>query len=383
MRQFAICALVFFSTVAWVSADQDGFTQLCQTSGIQPYYAGFEPSGIILASFDSADLWVFDIARNRRYPLPDTQPCGTGCHLSPDAQRLTYYDPVSGNTMQMRLNGTERSMVSDNASEVEWWSNEALLVWTQGHQVYIQPLDEGERQYLSVQGLISVQPTGYWGLVVEPDGNDGFQRVLLNLETNGIYGVAEERVTLGADQRYFNAYGWSPDGTWLAFVAPGAYDQNLDTTGGEIFAIRPGDAAPVQWTDFTAVYGAVRIDGHAIGQLSWSPDSTRIAFWVTEMLSSDPTSRMGNAVIHMLDTTTGDVTVFCGFSTDEHTPDPPRLIWSPDGTYLAFGGNVPGDDKGYLLLALDTATGTLTELSNGLFPALGAPDPVAWGFVGD
>ena len=30
-------------------------------------------------------------------------------------------------------------------------------------------------------------------------------------------------------------------------------------------------------------------------------------------------------------------------------------VWSPDGTHLAFGGNIPGDDLGYLLLALDTA----------------------------
>jgi hypothetical protein len=71
--------------------------------------------------------------------------------------------------------------------------------------------------------------------------------------------------------------------------------------------------------------------------------------------------------------------VYCGYSTTEHTPNPPRLIWSPDSTHLAFGGNVPADDKGYLLLALDTTTGIFTELSNGLFPALGTADPVAWG----
>jgi len=55
------------------------------------------------------------------------------------------------------------------------------------------------------------------------------------------------------------------------------------------------------------------------------------------------------------------------------------LIWSPDGTHIAFGGNIPGDDKGYLLLALDTETGIFTELSNGIFPALGTSDVIAWG----
>jgi hypothetical protein len=76
---------------------------------------------------------------------------------------------------------------------------------------------------------------------------------------------------------------------------------------------------------------------------------------------------------------TGDIQVYCGYSTDEHTPNPPRLVWSPDGTQLAFGGNVPGDNQGYLLLTLDTTSGVFTQLSNGIYPAFGVPDVVAWG----
>jgi hypothetical protein len=80
-----------------------------------------------------------------------------------------------------------------------------------------------------------------------------------------------------------------------------------------------------------------------------------------------------------VDTLTQDVRVYCGFSTDEHTPDPPRLHWSPGGTHIAFAGNVPADDKGYLLLTLDIETGVFTELSDGVFPALGKADVVTWG----
>ena len=96
-------------------------------------------------------------------------------------------------------------------------------------------------------------------------------------------------------------------------------------------------------------------------------------------MGADPEANTGNAVIHILDVATGATTVYCGYATTEHTPNPPRLVWSPDSTHIAFGGNVTGDERGYLLLALDTETGVITELSEGIYPALGTPDVVAWG----
>jgi hypothetical protein len=100
---------------------------------------------------------------------------------------------------------------------------------------------------------------------------------------------------------------------------------------------------------------------------------------VTELLGSNPEANTGSAFIHVLDVNTGVVQSYCGFSTTEITPNPPRLIWSPDSTHIAFGGNVPGDDKGYLLLALDITSGIFTQLSDGIYPTLGGADPIAWG----
>ena len=77
--------------------------------------------------------------------------------------------------------------------------------------------------------------------------------------------------------------------------------------GGEIFAIKPGDSAPTQWTHLTAIYGAERINGVAVGELSWSPDSTRIAFWVTAITGADVTANLGTSVIHILDVNTGEL----------------------------------------------------------------------------
>jgi hypothetical protein len=353
-------------------------TQVCPAVGIQTRTPDFQPGGIILTTFDKSALWVYDVDRDRRYPLPETAPCGTNCHLSRDAEWITFFNDPTNTYNKMRLDGTQRSLLVDSAGDVEWWDDTTLLVWTPGHDAYLRAEDGTEREYLPVSGVISIQPGGRWGVMVEQDG-DGFKRTLINLELRGLQNVRQQEVDLGVDLPYFDSTSWSPDGQWLAYTAPGAFDDSAGTAGGELFGIRPEDSAPTQWTDLTSVYGAARINGLSVGELSWSPDSAHIAFWVTELIGPDPATNTGNATIHILDVATGELHVYCGFTTTEHTPNPPRLIWSPDGTTLAFGGNVPGDEKGYLLLTLDTATGVFTALSEGIYPALGTADVVAWG----
>ncbi|NWF68679.1 MAG: PD40 domain-containing protein [Chloroflexi bacterium] len=348
-------------------------TQLCGQGGIQARAFDFQPGGIIWTMFDSSGVWVYDIGSNRRYPLPETRPCGSNCRLSPDARWMTY--PDGGDFIQMRLDGTQRTPIAQNASDVEWWSADTLLVWTTEHAAYLQPRNDGtQREDLDVAGVASVQPGGRWGLAVVPAG-DGFMRVLVDLETR------TRQIALAPDTPYFNASAWSPNGAWLAYSAPGLFDANAGIAGAELFGIQPGDSAPRQLTDLNSLYGAVRVSGQALGRLSWSPDGTRIAFWVIELLGADVLTNTGSAMIHILDINSRALTAYCGFSTNEHTPNPPRLIWSPDASFLAFAGNVPGDERGYLLLALNTTTGDLTELSEGVFPLFGGPEVIAWGLA--
>jgi WD40-like Beta Propeller Repeat len=355
------------------------FTQVCPSGGIQLRTPDFKPGGIILAAFDRSSMWVYNIDTDRRYPLPDTQPCGTNCRLSRDARWITYVDAQTNGYAKMRLDGTQRTPLVDYAADLEWWSADTLLVWTPGKDAYLQPESGGDRQYLNVEGVSMVQPGGHWGVLTELDG-DNFKRALVDLNLRGLDGIAGGYIDLGIDKPYFDASSWSPDGNWFAYVAPGVFDSKVNIAGGEIFGIHAADdSTPTQWTDLNSQYGAVRINGLASSGLSWSPDSTHIAFWVTELLGPNPEANTGSAFIHVLDVNTGEVRAYCGFSTTEHTPNPPRLIWSPDSTHIAFGGNVPGDDKGYLLLALDIESGVFTELSDGIYPQLGGADPIAWG----
>ncbi|MBI1259994.1 MAG: hypothetical protein GC204_21200 [Chloroflexi bacterium] len=354
-------------------------TKVCPATGIQPRAADFQPGGIILTSFDKSAIWVYNIDNGRRYPLPDTAPCTSNCHLSPDKSWLTFFNDPTNTFNIMRLDGTQRALVVENAAEVEWWNPSTYLVWTPAKQAYLVPTAGGDRDYLNVDGVISVQPGGRYGLMVEPK-DDFFERYLVDLDLRGLDGISDQRVDLGADKAYFDAQAWSPDGTWLAYVAPVATDSTgAAQVSSEIFAIKPGDSAPTQWTHLTSTYGAERINGVAVGELSWSPDSTRIAFWVTSITGADFTANLGTSTIHILDVNTGAVSAYCGFATTEQTPNPARLVWSPDGTYLAFGGAVPNDQNGYHLLAMDTSSGALTTLTQGIYPVFGTPNVVAWG----
>ena len=378
IRSVCFCLLLLALSNQVMSQTDSTLTKICPANSFQQRTPRFDPGGIILTTFDKAAIWVYDIDQDRRYPLPDTYPCGSNCRLSPDARWITYLDDENQTYAMMRLDGTERTPLINYAADVEWWSSDTLLVWTPGHEVYLQPLDGGEPTTLESRGVISVQPGGQWGLLLQQE-NEQLTRTLVNLETRNLPGIAEVRISLSPDIPYFNAARWSPDGTWLAYVGAGPFDTSVNREGGELFGIQPGEQVPTQWTDLSGNYGAVRINGYASSALSWSPDSSLIAFWVIELLGANPENNTGSAVIHMLDATSGETRVYCGFSTGEHTPNPPRLVWSPDSTHLAFGGNIPGDDKGYLLLALDVDTGVFTELSDGIFPALGNPDVIAWG----
>lgn len=360
-----------------VSANESKITEVCPTQSIQPRAADFQPGGIILTYFDRNSIWVYNIERGTRYPLPDTRPCKSNCRLSPDSRWLSYVDPMTGLYERMRMDGTQRSRVVEYANDVQWWSDDTFLIWTPAHRAYLLADGSNDRVFLGVDAVVSVQPGGYWAVKIYQDG-DHFGRMLINLETYQLQGVAFSSQPLGEDRPYFNTASWSPSGDWLAYAAPVMVDG--EQVSAELFGIRPQEGAtPQQLTQLYDAYGPVRVNGRVSTDLSWSPDGRKIAFWVLKLNGENPETDATDAIIHVLDIETGEVRAYCGFANAEHSPQIVRLHWSPDSSHIAFGGNIPNDDKGYLLLALNVESGVFTELSDGIFPALGIPDLIAWG----
>lgn len=340
----------------------------------------FPAEGYLLTSFDASALWVYDLGQASRYPLPETRPCTSNCRLSPDGTWLSYPDPNSLAFFKMRVNGTQRTQIAVGATDVEWWAEGMWLLWTPDQRAFLQAEgnnDENARELLSAGGIVSIQPNGRWGVALERLPNGEIVRTLVNLAQQGL--PEQARVRLAPDVPYASALAWSADGTWLAYVGRGALDPATQAQGSELFLLRAGDILPQQVSFFSAQQGAVRLGGYAVNSLFWSPDQRKVAFWVMPLRGANPETEADAAQIHILDVETRQIVRYCGFSTSEHTPNPPRLAWSPSSEALAFGVNVPNDNKGYLLLALNVQTGVFSEISEGIFPALGVADVVAWG----
>lgn len=382
--RFIILTVLMLSVVTLHAQQPPPIIPTCTQNGIQPRPTEFQPSGLILTTFDRNAIWVYNINTDSRYPLPETVPCSRNCRPSPNREWLLRMDSTTTYAFyKMRMTGTQRTYLIAGASAVEWWNDNTFLVWTPDHRAYLLPegtdITTTPVEYLDVRGAILVQPNGRHALTLV-QREDGFLRELENLALRGLVGVAGSApVVLGEDIPYYNDAAWSPDGRYLAYAQPIHTETSVGAYGAELFLIDPQTYTTTQATDLYTAYGAARINGHSVGDLSWSPDGTQVAFWVIPLTGSDPAANTGNATIHTYDTRSGETHAYCGFSTTEHTPNPPRLMWSPDSTHIAFGGNIPNDDKGYLLLALRASDGELFELSNGIYPALGTADVIAWG----
>lgn len=367
---FTLLALLCLNTVITAQeATPEPAAPICPALPLASGPSPDTPGGLILTAFDGSALWVYDTARGGRYPLSDTRPCAGACRLSPDGLELLYLYDGTNAYNRMRLDGAVRDMVVAYASQVEWWGPDTFLVYTPGHTVYLLNSTTDEREDLPSTGVVSVQPSGRFALVITESGGQ-IVRALRDLTAPPNSPLGD--LPLAPDRLYYDASAWSPDGAWLAFVAP------VGASSSELFGIQPGMLAPEQWTNLTSGSGPVRINGQAVGELSWSPDGARLAFWVTPLNGDAADAPTAPAVIHILDRESGTVTPMCGYATAQHTPNPPRLVWSPDGSYLAFADDVPGAAKG-TLITLNTATGEYRALTSGVAAVAGPPNLIAWG----
>jgi dipeptidyl aminopeptidase/acylaminoacyl peptidase len=372
-RVFIALAALLTLAVAVPAGAQSTVTEVCPAAAVVPRPREFAPGGLILTTFDRRQLWVVDVRANSRYPLEGAVPCGTNCQLSPDARTISYLDGDERTYNTRALDGTQERVISNAASDLFFWSDDTLLVWTPAQRAFLRR--EGQDPYeLDAAGAISVQPGGFWALTLTYDPETGaFSRRLVNTALRRAPDAP--MLDLGPESRFAAAARWSPDGTLMAYARP----LSADDPTAELYVARPSDKAIVQATDLTGQYGAQRLGGTSVSSLSWSPDSQRIAFWAAPLPDPSAPEQAGAAYLFVHDLTSGQTRRYCGYTTTGHTPNPPRLMWSPDGTHIAFAGDLENDGRGFILFALDVSEGVFYEMSAGVYPALGAANVLAWG----
>jgi len=112
------------------------------------------------------------------------------------------------------------------------------------------------------------------------------------------------------------------------------------------------DGLAAKLTDFQGWFGGDQVD---IGNVVWSPDSHRLAFFVgRRSLSSEPFAYQ----LAVTDATNGDTVVYCSLTRSQDRPQ-----WSPDSRYLAISDGVVIDTIGDNAYRVATAAEPLGWLS--------------------
>ncbi|MBN1964428.1 MAG: hypothetical protein JW910_07265, partial [Anaerolineae bacterium] len=107
------------------------FGQMVQEcgNGVRTRGPEFAATGVILTTFSRDALWVVELARNARYPLPEMRPCGPNCTPSPDRTHLLYVSAETATFWQMSIDGITREQVYPYyVSAMEWWDTDTWLV---------------------------------------------------------------------------------------------------------------------------------------------------------------------------------------------------------------------------------------------------------------
>ena len=152
--------------------------------------------------------------------------------------------------------------------------------------------------------------------------------------------------------------GWRLSGEQAAVVSSIPTEQNLHGLPDEIFVLEKSG----QIKQLTHLYDAFRLP-LTIDSLSWSPDGTKIAFWLHD--------KEANTTLMVTDSASGNIVNYCilnvlGASYPISVAAP---IWSPDGKYLMIENRYTTDKNKVLIV--DPST-------NSAFPIAENASPVGW-----
>jgi WD40 repeat protein len=151
---------------------------------------------------------------------------------------------------------------------------------------------------------------------------------------------------------------WQSSGERAAIVAPIKTGLKTHGLSDEIFIVER-DGQSRQLTYLHETFGL----SHNIASLSWSPDGSKIAFWLPD--------GTGNKTLMVANVITGNITNYCilNVTNDRFPVYLPAPIWSLDGSQLLVENRYASDKS--KLLIVDT-------LANIAFPIAENANPVGW-----
>jgi dipeptidyl aminopeptidase/acylaminoacyl peptidase len=152
--------------------------------------------------------------------------------------------------------------------------------------------------------------------------------------------------------------GWRPSSDEAAVVSSIPTKENLYGLPDEIFVVEKDG----QVRQLTHLYDAFGLP-LTINSLSWSPDGSKIAFWLHD--------KDANTTLMVTDSVTGNSVNYC-ISNILDTSFPigvSKPIWSPDGKYLMVENRYATDKNKVLIIDFST---------NSAFPIAENASPVGW-----
>jgi Tol biopolymer transport system component len=356
-----------------LAVHSDGaLTPMVSTFDREPPQAFLRPDGRLIVP---ADVFV-EVAHRGRYPL-------FGGTLSPDGRRLATSVPTgdmvsegcSGDVRDIYAWNVDGSQVTNltntpdiNETELVWSLDSLLLALTSGAppQCHLDPTrlevmkaDGSERRLLADLGpfgrvglpewisegsalLFSVTYPGHGALPGLPASEDKAEIYTVNIDGSGLRRLLESP---GARIRWL----LSPDRTRLAVAEAG-------TAGGWRVLLASADGTGLQ--EVARGQGQFPLDGQL--PLSWSPDSTRLAFVGCEGDPCRPVAFVINgdgSGLRGIARGQGEVSQFQWWPSS----------WSPDGTRLVFA-DCQGDPCQWALFIVNAEGSDLHKLVDPFVP---------------